>query len=293
MRGISLEEIAEHTKIGTRLLKALEEEQFDLLPGGIFNKGFVRAYASYVSIDEEQAVADYLQAAGGSEPDVALIAQQSEWNQTAYREAEGSDRNGLPLLPAVILLLAIGAVFGGWKIYQRIQQRAALRAEGPRPTLQTARPSSQVSASHAAQDRPISSASKTPAEPPAANVKSSSALAAESTTAAASGFEVVVKTTGRTWMSIKSDGKYIVRGALEAGQVRNIHADKEVVVWTGSAGSTEVSFQGQKVPVEGGPEEPRVLVFHPDGLKESRKPAPKPASPVPDQPPAAALPAPQ
>ena len=60
MRGISLEEIAEATKIGTRSLRALEEQDFDKLPGGIFNKGFVRAYARYLGLDEEQAVADYL-----------------------------------------------------------------------------------------------------------------------------------------------------------------------------------------------------------------------------------------
>src|SRR5258708_39330726 len=46
------------------MLQALEEENFDHLPGGIFNKGFVRAYARYVGLDEEQAVADYLEASG-------------------------------------------------------------------------------------------------------------------------------------------------------------------------------------------------------------------------------------
>ena len=66
LRNISLDEIAATTKIGTRLLRALEDEQFDQLPGGIFNKGYVRAYAKYVGIDEEQAVADYLQAANRS-----------------------------------------------------------------------------------------------------------------------------------------------------------------------------------------------------------------------------------
>ena len=46
-RGISLDDIAKATKIGTRSLKALEEENFSILPGGIFNKGFVRAYARF------------------------------------------------------------------------------------------------------------------------------------------------------------------------------------------------------------------------------------------------------
>ena len=62
LRGITLEEVAIATKIGTRNLRALEEEKFGQLPGGIFNKGFVRAYARYVGIDEEQAVSDYLAA---------------------------------------------------------------------------------------------------------------------------------------------------------------------------------------------------------------------------------------
>jgi hypothetical protein len=44
------------------MLRALEDEHFDLLPGGVFNKGFVRAYARQVGLDEEEAVADYLAA---------------------------------------------------------------------------------------------------------------------------------------------------------------------------------------------------------------------------------------
>src|SRR5690349_12149832 len=59
MRGVSLEEISESTKIGTRSLRALEEEDFEKLPGGIFNKGFVRAYSRFLGLDEDQAVADF------------------------------------------------------------------------------------------------------------------------------------------------------------------------------------------------------------------------------------------
>ncbi|MGB7586441.1 MAG: helix-turn-helix transcriptional regulator, partial [Terriglobales bacterium] len=63
-RGITLEEISQSTKIGTRLLQALEQDHFDQLPGGIFNKGFIRAYARCLGLDEEQAIADYLAASG-------------------------------------------------------------------------------------------------------------------------------------------------------------------------------------------------------------------------------------
>src|SRR5256885_17079387 len=67
LRSITLDEIANSTKIGTRMLHALEDEEFSKLPGGIFNKGFVRAYARYLGLDEEQAVVDYLAAEGEQE----------------------------------------------------------------------------------------------------------------------------------------------------------------------------------------------------------------------------------
>lgn len=61
-RGIELDKISNATKISTRMLRALEEEHFDQLPGGVFNKGFVRAYARQVGLDAEEAVSDYLSA---------------------------------------------------------------------------------------------------------------------------------------------------------------------------------------------------------------------------------------
>src|SRR5256714_10994724 len=74
MRSITLEEIALSTKIGTRSLRALEEEDFDQLPGGIFNKGFVRAYAKYLGLDEDQAVTDFLAAENAASTGIRLAA---------------------------------------------------------------------------------------------------------------------------------------------------------------------------------------------------------------------------
>ena len=66
-RGITLEAIANTTKISTRMLKALEDEHFDQLPGGVFNKGFVRAYARLVGLNEQEAINDYLVALAESQ----------------------------------------------------------------------------------------------------------------------------------------------------------------------------------------------------------------------------------
>jgi cytoskeletal protein RodZ len=65
-RGISLDDIIAVTKISRRHLQALEEERFDQLPGGILNKGIVRAYVSVLGLDPEEWVARYSRAYAAS-----------------------------------------------------------------------------------------------------------------------------------------------------------------------------------------------------------------------------------
>ena len=59
-KDISLDAVSNVTKISSRMLQAIEEENFDQLPGGVFNKGFIRAYAKHLGMDAEEAVTDYL-----------------------------------------------------------------------------------------------------------------------------------------------------------------------------------------------------------------------------------------
>jgi cytoskeleton protein RodZ len=288
MRGVSLDEIAESTKIGTRLLKALEDEQFDLLPGGIFNKGFVRAYAKYLGMDEDQAVADYLQASGNEEPDVQLIAHPSEWPENKFSDS-GTPRRGFPLVPVFLLVVIVAVGFGGWRLYQRHQEKVAAQAEpaalqsSVSTTVTEPAPSSSLhSSAPQPSSTPVNTQSTQPQPPPkeAPSLPITSVPAALPTT----GFDVAVKTTGRAWVSLKVDGKYLVRGVLEADQVRNLHAEKEIVVWTGNAGATQVSFDGKPIPMEGGVNEPRVLLFKPNGLQPSVRPAAIPPTQPTEQP---------
>lgn len=64
-RGVTLAEISEATRIGTRFLKAIETDSFSILPGGIFTRSFIRAYAKYVGMNEDEAIGLYLQQATG------------------------------------------------------------------------------------------------------------------------------------------------------------------------------------------------------------------------------------
>ncbi|HEY0430052.1 MAG TPA: helix-turn-helix domain-containing protein [Pyrinomonadaceae bacterium] len=58
-RGITISEVAEQTRISGLYLEAIENNDYRTLPGGIFNKGFVKSYARYVGVDEQEALQDY------------------------------------------------------------------------------------------------------------------------------------------------------------------------------------------------------------------------------------------
>ena len=88
-RGISLAEISEATRIGTRFLKAIETDNFSILPGGIFTRSFIRAYAKHVGMDEDEAIALYLKqatGAGADQPELAAT-EQSPSEQSIRRPA--------------------------------------------------------------------------------------------------------------------------------------------------------------------------------------------------------------
>jgi cytoskeletal protein RodZ len=60
-RGISLVEVSEHTKVGKRYLEALENGEYSLLPGESYIRGFLRAYAKYLELDDEALLRQYLE----------------------------------------------------------------------------------------------------------------------------------------------------------------------------------------------------------------------------------------
>ena len=72
-RGISLQQIADATKISIRSLQAIEEGEFKKLPGGIYNTSYIRQYARSIDVDECELIALYMESTQGapSRPDAA------------------------------------------------------------------------------------------------------------------------------------------------------------------------------------------------------------------------------
>src|ERR1700737_2322949 len=65
------------------MLKAIEAEHFDQLPGGVFNKGFVRAYAKHLGFNDEEAITEYLAVLREAQ----IGAQTAEWQPGPRPEA--------------------------------------------------------------------------------------------------------------------------------------------------------------------------------------------------------------
>ena len=107
-----------------------------------------------------------------------------------------------------------------------------------------------------------SSISQSPQEKAAATTASQSVTGSEP----GAPFELTVRPKDRAWVSIKSDGKFVVRGIIKPPDVKTIRATSQVVFWTGNAGAVEVSFNGKNVPLTGGENDERVLVFNSRGL---------------------------
>jgi cytoskeleton protein RodZ len=287
MRGISLDEIVATTKIGTRLLRALENEQFDLLPGGIFNKSYVRAYAKCVGIDEDEAVAAYLEAAQETPPDNRVIAHQASFHSDRLPE-----RRGFPIVPVLILLVVIAGGVGGWKAYQDRQRdrdvhpaavtsgdSTAPSSSAPAPVANSSAPRHAAASSGTKSPSPSSAqtaqgagsvpseSTKTIAQTPSSQAASKEeAGATPANTGAVSSFEVIIRPKESAWVSVKSDGKFVVRGIIKPPDVKTIRATGQLIFWTGNAGALEVSFNGKNVPLSGGTNDEQVVVFDSRGV---------------------------
>src|SRR3954467_12480221 len=105
LRGIELREMAEATKISIRFLQALESDRVDILPGGMFQRAFVRQYARYLGLDPERVVAEFVYAHGGEPIPV-------KDTRSPVRVDQGPPR-GLILLAVTLALLALV----GWKLH--------------------------------------------------------------------------------------------------------------------------------------------------------------------------------
>jgi cytoskeletal protein RodZ len=191
-RNLTPRELSDLTRITRRHLEAIEADDYKQLPGGIFNRSFVKSYARAVGFDESEALRLYL-AAAGEAADETPTRQHSRIYTDDAPSRSPLVTAGISLIVLAVILLA---VYAGLHYYRRTSTTdEAQTASGAQPASgQTAQP----------QPSP----SDTPAPTPAPQ-----------------GLSVRVRAKGEdVWLRAKVDGEPTTDGILSADQTREFSA---------------------------------------------------------------------
>jgi cytoskeleton protein RodZ len=157
MREVSMQELTKSTRISGRFLQALENEDWDKLPGGVFGRGFVRTIARYLGLDEESLLGEY---------DLAR-ADKSQAELVKPEERIPSAPKWVPAVAVcIILLLAVGLFYGGrygWRRYAayRAAKQSTASSVSAQPTSEAAPSSSSAISSVSSLDLSVSTSAAT------------------------------------------------------------------------------------------------------------------------------------
>jgi cytoskeleton protein RodZ len=213
LREVTVKEIASATRIAPKFLEALENEDWNKLPGGIFGRGFVRSIARYLGLSEENLLSDYDLARGETS---VPVAQKPE-------ERIPSPPKWIPALAAVLLIAAlVGVVFGGryaWRRY--VAHRNAKKASAI----------VSIPSSNAAQ---VPLGNRSSAAPAGAGEKSLP-------------LELSVAASAATRVKVAADGLAVYDAELPAGQNLHFSANDKFEVTAADFSALLLELNGQKV----------------------------------------------
>jgi cytoskeleton protein RodZ len=261
-RGITLDQVSLSTKIGVRFLRALEEEHFEQLPGGVFSKGFVRSYARMIGTDEEQAIADYLAASqeGQPKPPTEIAAAAVVQRGGAAGPGKGLSLDGLPLrgltIALVIVVVVLTLMFLGIHLRPfNLRGGGGVSGKGkaPSPVLASEQAKSAIGANgHVSEEGQLRPVRSTP-------------LA----------IVVKIKANDDSWLAITADGKPVMQDTLAAEEEKSVAAQQEIVVKAGNVGGVDFWFNGHKLAPQGGYGDVKTLSFDRNGLRPADRKRPR------------------
>ncbi|HTM51255.1 MAG TPA: RodZ domain-containing protein [Bryobacteraceae bacterium] len=258
----SLEKIATETKIGVRLLEAIEAEQFEKLPGGVFRRSFVLQYARALGVDADEINAELKQLNQFDEPPVNLAPQMTQEREQrlpigfpirASMSGIGGSTLG-SLIAAVGVMLACALIYSWWQT----RHEPPASAKVAPVASETRKPADPKSVDHrAAADHPTSPA------PDSDSAKAS----ASPTSSDGAALRVGLSADEKTWISISSDGKNVFANALQAHETKTVEATEKVRLLIGNAGGVEISLNGKPIGPVGPRGQIRVVELTPAGFQ--------------------------
>jgi cytoskeleton protein RodZ len=296
-RNLELNRIADELKISASMLKAIEEERFDKLPGGVFARSFVRQYARLLEVDEQEiegALTRVLEppekmavshAAHIPESEIPL-PRMSGWQAIGDNGSRWSS-SAWSLVLMIVVMLACAGAYAWWQ-----RERRPVVAHEKTPV--TAPPAPQVAAAPSAPAPPPAAdpaATPTPslpapvatqAAPPPESAHEGPAVAeaAASNPSPDVPVRVEVQAQESTWISVRTDGQDSFSGVLDANQIRSVAGNRNVLLKVGNAGGVEVRFKGKPIGPLGAKGSVRTIQFTSGGFQILPPEAPKPEPPT-------------
>jgi cytoskeleton protein RodZ len=281
-RGISIEEVELKLRIGSRILRAMEEGDKATLPHKAYTKGFLRAYCTFLGLSPDEVSAA-----------VACFDDQPSAVDSALMESIECESRWLPKLAVLVLLLAVvGGAFFLW-------HRGVLEPLKPKDLMQPSAPVADATADKASQKRlPVGEeksrkASRAAQQPSPPRPSQPAAPSAEAPTqgarsqasqdpqwvlppsvsqpppqeAAPATAEtrntVIVRATEECWIRSKADDTDVRQMALRKGDTFLLTFTKKLEVRLGNAGGVRIRYNGEELPPPGQPGQVKTLVFPP------------------------------
>jgi hypothetical protein len=247
MRGVSLDEISQATRIGLRFLEALENERWQELPGGVFNRGFIRSIARHLGLDEEAFVAEYAQ-------ETHDPPQMAEWRTAEIdRPAPPRKSGGRVVAWLAVLLLLAGAGAGGWWGWMQYGNTLMSWKQAPpappRPSPPAA-PAGDAAAYSASGGNLASSVAGPGAREPEV-------------------LELRVEVSRATEVSVTADGKSLFQGRMARGESRTFKALDRFEVSAKNSFALVLELNGQSMPPVGQPDSPGSVTLTRKDLKKA------------------------
>ena len=256
LRGVSLDEVSAATRIKTSFLEALENGRWEELPGGAFNRGFIRATARFLGLDEDGMVAEYsleIEPAAEIKPlDEPGAAMPRDYRPAAMAAS------------AVLLILIAGAWLGHHEYWLHKQKRINAGAAGALAPQAAANSTGAESNSALSGEPPAGAAAQpapgpgsaarsaanpgTPDPPPSPASATVSAAAAAKNAAAPGPLTLKIESSRRTEVKVVGDGKTLFRGHLRSDAAKTFEAKDNFEVSSADADRVRVELNGESVP---------------------------------------------
>lgn len=251
--GLSLDQVAQQLKLAPRQVKALEEENFGVLPGRTFTRGFMRNYARLLNLDPDLLVAhlpDAAHAPSLESPPLHSTGTTMAELPTAHARAPSFGRWLIPLVLVASIVAAAG--------YEWYRGRPAGVAAPPRST-ETAPPSTPKT-STTPLPNPVApdSGAPAPAAPPATSGQLAPAstpqperapqAAAVGAAEAAADAVLVIRYEGPSWTEIRDQrGQTLISRLVDADSIEPFDGAPPFSIVIGNARAVTLVYRGQPV----------------------------------------------